>query len=101
VALPEETNNGIDLSPVLDIELTTRIASPFGLEEVNRVSTVPVLLITIPLSMLVDAVLFEKLARSTWPTPASTLAPPAHTWPWIPDVETADSEAMEMSPPPE
>jgi hypothetical protein len=77
VTLPEEINNGIDLSPVFDIELTTRMASPDGLEEVKRVSTVPVLLITIPLSMLVDAVLFEKLVSRSCPTPESTLAPPA------------------------
>ena len=63
VTHPEVTNSGIDLSPVLEIELTTRIASPVVLDELKRVSTVPVLIMTMPLRELSDSVLFEKFVR--------------------------------------
>ena len=101
VTLPEVTNSGIDLSPVLEIELTTRMASPVGLEEVKRVSLVPVLRITIPLTMSVDVVLFEELLIRICPTPESTRPPPAQFWPCTPAVPAAIRDAIEISPPPE
>lgn len=60
VALPSVMKIGKDLSPVFEIELTTRIASPVVLADVNLVSAVPVLRTTTPFRTLAEAVELEK-----------------------------------------
>ena len=60
VALPFVMKMGRDLSPVFEIELTTRIASPVVFADVNLVSAVPVLRTTTPFRIWAEAVELEK-----------------------------------------
>jgi hypothetical protein len=99
--LPSVMKMGRDLSPVFEIELTTRIASPVVLADTKRVFAVPVLLRTIPFRTFAEEVEFEKLVSRIWPVPEFTCEPPSHSWPGTPAVETAVLDEIEISPPPE
>jgi hypothetical protein len=70
---------GIDRSPVLEIELTTRIASPVAFADTNREFPAPALRMTIPFRVFAEAVELEKFVSLIWPVPELTWANPSHS----------------------